>query len=176
MKKINVIESLKRAEAKHNADQAKWNGTSKFSPRIKFFKKLNIFKASNVSFDPETYEAHSYRWWLFVKVIGDKVVFNDYSYSPSTSKHQNKVRSLLNQLGINVDVCIHAPKGLQDLDSALNYYGYEIKQLREAMANPKSRKAKNLERIAEIEALEARIEQVEKLQRYELRSYDRQAA
>jgi hypothetical protein len=176
MKKINVVEALKKAEAKHNERQKEWNGTAKFHAPVKFYKTLGIFKASNVSFDPAKFEARSYKWWIFVKVIGDRVIFNSYSYSPSTSKHQSKVRSLLDTLGIKVDVSIEAPRGLQDLDSALNHYGYQIKELREAIANPKSRKAKNTERLAQIKAIEAKITEVERLQRHELLSYDRASA
>lgn len=71
---------------------------------MKYYKRAGIYRASNVSFNPETCEAHSYGWWCFVRKVGGKVVFNRYRYSVSTSKHQNKVRTLLAQLGIRIDL------------------------------------------------------------------------
>lgn len=159
-----VIKALKIAAAKHAKQQKQWNGNSEFRPRIKYFKRLNLFKASNVCFDPSTFEATSYgNGWLFVKVIGGKVVFNNYRYSPSTGQHQRKVDTLLSQLGIKIDVTIEAPRGLQYLDASVSWYEFQIKQLREAMANPRSRNGKNMERAASIKALQAKIEAVQGL-------------
>lgn len=79
---------------------------------MKLMKRTGIYQASNVSFDPKTVEAHSYRWWKFVGIVEGKVVFNDYRYSNTTSKHQSKVRSLLQQLGIDVDLYLPLPKGI----------------------------------------------------------------
>jgi len=80
---------------------------------MKYFKRLETYKASNVTYDPKTEIANSYNWWQFVKRIEGKLVFNNYNYSISTCKHQSKVRSLLNDLGIKIDVILAAPKGLQ---------------------------------------------------------------
>lgn len=71
---------------------------------MKYFKRAGIYKASNVSFDPKLIEARSYDWWVFVKVIKGKVVFNSFRYSNTTSRHQSKVRSLMRELGIKVDL------------------------------------------------------------------------
>jgi hypothetical protein len=81
---------------------------------MKWFKRLKIYKASNLTFNPLTRTAHSYGWWRFVSVIEGKLVFNNYSYSNSTSKHQHKVRRLLNELGIKIDLDIAVPEGLQN--------------------------------------------------------------
>lgn len=62
---------------------------------MKYFKRLGLYKASNVTYNPTTKEAYSYGWWQFSRKIGDKIFFNDTSYSPSTCKHQNKVWSKL---------------------------------------------------------------------------------
>ena len=48
-------------------------------------KRTPVYKASNVKFNYETIEAFSYNWWQFVKVIGGKVIFNNYNYSNTTS-------------------------------------------------------------------------------------------
>lgn len=79
---------------------------------MKYYKRLGIYKASNVTFDPKTLEAHSYRWWKFVAVVEGKVIFNNYRYSVSTSKHQRKVRQLLFELGIKIDISMPLPKGI----------------------------------------------------------------
>lgn len=75
--------------------------------------KSGIYKASNVTFDPKTMVATSYIWWHFVKVIEGKVIFNDYRYSPTTGRHQTKVRRLMQELGIKIDITLPIPKGLQ---------------------------------------------------------------
>ena len=80
---------------------------------MKYFKRLKVYKACNVTFDPETMIADSYDWWHFVERINGKVVFNNYNYSNSTSRHQSKVRELLRELGIKVDVVVNTRMGLQ---------------------------------------------------------------
>ena len=60
---------------------------------MKFSNKRQQFEGSNVSFNPSTMIAKSYDWWVFVAVINGKVVFNNSRYSPSTGKHQSKVRA-----------------------------------------------------------------------------------
>ena len=45
---------------------------------MKFMKRAQIYKATNVTFDPKSYDAHSYRWWRFVAKIDGVVIFNNY--------------------------------------------------------------------------------------------------
>lgn len=80
---------------------------------MKYMKRAGIYKANNVTFDPRTMDAYSYVWWRFVARIGGQVVFNTYYYSPSTSKHQSKVRSVLSDLGITVDIAAPFPQGIK---------------------------------------------------------------
>lgn len=82
---------------------------------MKFMKRANIYQCSNYNctFDPATVEAHSYRWWRFVAVIDGLVIFNSYRYSNSTSKHQRKVRSLMYELGIKIDLELPLPRGIR---------------------------------------------------------------
>lgn len=136
---------------------------------MKYFSKLKLYKAANVTFNPETCEAYSYGWWRFVAVIGGKLVFNNYNYSTTTSGHQRKVRALLCDLGHEIAVAVHAPRGLQDVASAIGYYEREIIALQAAIDKPGTRKAKNAERAAEIERLQAQIAQVRALVRAEAR-------
>jgi hypothetical protein len=60
---------------------------------MKFSNKRQQFEGSNVSFNPSRMIAKSYNWWIFMAVINGKVVFNNSRYSPSTGKHQRKVRA-----------------------------------------------------------------------------------
>lgn len=124
---------------------------------MKFIKKRNQYEASNVSFDPENISAVSYNWWEFVKVINGKVVFNDYNYSPSTCKHQSKVRRLLETLNIKVDVVIESTKSLSSYDwqdDALKMLDNKIKLLNDALNNPRRKKALDEKRKEEIVYLE----------------------
>lgn len=90
---------------------------------MKYFKRLGIYKASNVTFDSAAMVAVSYGWWVFVARIGGKVVFNNYFYSQATRGHQRKVRNQLERLGIAIDLEIAAPRGLQfGLADSINYY------------------------------------------------------
>jgi hypothetical protein len=81
---------------------------------MKLMKRTSIYQCSNYNctFNPKTIEAFSYKWWKFVGIVDGKLVFNNYYYSPSTSKHQAKVRSLLNELGIKIDISMPIPGGL----------------------------------------------------------------
>lgn len=81
---------------------------------MKYFKRANIYKASNVTFSAAKREAHSYGWWKFVTIVNGKVIFNDYNYSPSTCKHQSKVRSLMGDLGVKIDLYVSVSRSLDD--------------------------------------------------------------
>lgn len=113
---------------------------------MQYLKTKNVYKASNVIFDNNKLEAYSYGWWRFVECIDGKLVFNSFAYSNSTIKHQWKVRHLLTSLGIAIDFEIEAPRGLQNLSSAISYYEGKIATLEQAIAKPRSHKAKNAER------------------------------
>lgn len=134
-------------------------------------KKDGTYRASNVMFDPERMVATSFDWWYFVKRIGGKVVFNDYSYSSYTTRHQSKVRRTMQALGIKVDVTIEARKGLQSLDVALRDYDERVKTLLALIQKPGTRKAKNEERKLEVKELLEKIETVKDLIRKESQRY-----
>lgn len=80
---------------------------------MKYFTRSKKYKASNVSYDPILRQAVSYNWWVFVKVIEGHLVFNNYSYSNTTSRHQWKVKRLLETLGVKIDLEMPVPNGLQ---------------------------------------------------------------
>lgn len=80
---------------------------------MKLMKRSGIYKARNVTFNPKTLEAHSYGWWKFVALVEGKVVASNYRYSVTTAKHQRKVNSLLNDLGIKVDITMPLGRGIR---------------------------------------------------------------
>lgn len=121
-------------------------GTSK---TIKYFKRLKIYKNStgNVTFDPETFEARSYNWWVFVKKINNKVVFNDYSYSVSTNAHQWLVKRVLIDLGIKIDVTVYMHDSLSNFkEHALPSLYEKIYDLEIVMNRKGTNKEKNQDR------------------------------
>lgn len=115
-------------------------------------------------------QAYSYSWWKFVDKRGPLVVFNDFGYSNTTRRHQYKVRRLLNQLGIQIHATIEAPNGLQSLDSAIHLYERRIETLKAEIAKPRSRKAKNVERMQAIKEMQAKIKQVKALMKFKVQS------
>lgn len=72
---------------------------------MKYYTRLKEYKASNVSLTVEPkLEAYSYAWWLFVVRYKGLVIFNNTNYSSSTCKHQSKVRDVLDNLNIKIDI------------------------------------------------------------------------
>lgn len=125
---------------------------------MKYSNKRQRYEASNVSFNPETFKAYSYGWWQFVAKIDGKIYFNTHFYSPSTCKHQSKVRRLLDELGIKIDYKIDCPEGFQAehwYKISISNYKYDIDILKAAINKKGSRKATNARREAEIKELEA---------------------
>jgi hypothetical protein len=87
---------------------------------MKYYSRLKLWKAPNLTFNPETREAYSYGWYQLLAVINGNLVLNIYNYSNTTVKHVHKLRRLLNTLGIQIDVELEASQGLQNFD-ATNY-------------------------------------------------------
>jgi hypothetical protein len=135
---------------------------------MKYFKRANIYKNATGSnkFNPETKEAHSYDWWCYVKDFDGVMVFNDYSYSNTTAKHQSSMRSLLEDLGYRVGDfwTIECPKGLNDLESGVEYYNFRISELEALISKKGTRKTANEKRQALINQYRTKIEMIRKLQ------------
>jgi len=115
---------------------------------MKLMKRANIYQASNYNctFDPNLIEARSYRWWAFVKVIKGQVIFNNYRYSNSTSKHQFKVRSLMSQLGIKIDRYVQVSGGLQHLTTLRDLNKAEKETLERLAAREEAKRIRRNER------------------------------
>lgn len=120
---------------------------------MRHMKRANIYKASNVTFDPKTIKAYSYDWWCFVKVINGKVIFNDYNYSNTTIRHQRKVRRLMRELGIKIDLIIETRSSLNSstpLCDAIFLLQRKNQKLVDLINKPRTHKAKNEERQLQI--------------------------
>lgn len=133
---------------------------------MKYFKRLKLYKASNVTFNPEKIQAYSYGWWKFVDVINGKVVFNDYYYSSSTGRHQSKVKHLMSKLGIGIGHYIECPAGLQSdrsLSSSIELYQTRINKLKDMIANPRSRAITNAKRMEQVNYFQSKIDEVKAL-------------
>jgi hypothetical protein len=81
---------------------------------MKKYNKQGIYKNStgSITFNKNTMEAYSYKWWKFLSMVEGKLVFNSYRYSVSTSKHQRTVLGLLHELGIKPDYFLQLPNGI----------------------------------------------------------------
>lgn len=136
---------------------------------MKYMEQLGEYRASNVRFSPETEEATSYDWWTFVRRIDGSLVFNEYPYSPTTMRHQAKVRSLLQDLGLSVDITVSFRDSLSGFSSleelAARHEKAEIARITE----------QELKRIQRLEKAQARRfeKKVEALleEHYEFRDY-----
>lgn len=118
---------------------------------FKYYVRYNVFKNYKGSnkFSLESMAAYSYSWWKFFEK-NPKVgyVFNNYSYSNQTAKHQQQLRYVLRELGITVDHYIECPKGLGDLSSAIKYQYYKYFEVQSQVLNPRRVKRLDAERTA----------------------------
>jgi hypothetical protein len=93
---------------------------------MKYYKRLRKYKASNLEYCIDTKISYSYEWWQFTKLLSDgkTILFNNYSYSSSTSRHQSKIASLFREAGYYNEpslyniVYVSSPKSI----GATNFY------------------------------------------------------
>lgn len=81
----------------------KQNSGLVFRPRLKLYSFEND---ARVTFCPIEMVATSYHWWVFVRRINGKIVFNAGKYSKTTSTHQYTVAKFLSAHNIHVDLVI----------------------------------------------------------------------
>jgi hypothetical protein len=139
---------------------------------MRYIKKRNQWESPNVTLNADKLEAYSYRWWKFLAKIGKKVVFNNYRYSVSTSKHQRKVLNQLDSLGIKVDLFLDFPEGIDSsgFSSSKTHYEFKIKELEAAIAKTGSRKSTNAQRLDQIKYNKQKLKELAAL----LKVYDKQ--
>jgi hypothetical protein len=133
---------------------------------LKLYTKLKIFKNSTNtnSFDLLNMEATSYRHWTYLRIIPEiGLVFNNTYYSSTTNKHQRDTMTLLDKLGIKIDMCIYkSSKNLYNLSGIIDDLETEIRHLKRLVEKPKTHKDKNKERIKEIDTLNIQIGKLKK--------------
>lgn len=84
---------------------------------MKYYKKLDVYKSSNVIIDSKR-DAYSYARWKFYDA--ETGVFNDTFYSQSTCKHQSKAIFILNSLNMPVHLVLkHTKANLTDVPEAI---------------------------------------------------------
>lgn len=116
---------------------------------MKHYKRLGLYKASNVTFDPVAMEAISYGWWKFVRVISGRVVFNNYRYSVTTAAHQRKVLSVMRGLGIEPDLTIRTVHCLSKFSSTNGLLQAHLETLNEEARNEEYKRFKRNKRARE---------------------------
>lgn len=124
-----------------------------FKPRSKMFKGSN----GKNTFNPETFQGHSYQWWMYVTKIKGVVVFNDYNYSMTTNKHQWEMKSFLKeQYGIETKDMVILDQA-QSLDRGIFLdHHYNLLAVNEV-------RLKAAKRDSQKEELEAAIEHCKKM-------------
>lgn len=131
-------------------------------PSLKHFPRLNLYKYHSLVYNPDTRIATSYDWYQIFKVINGIRCLNTYSYSVTTAKHVSILRQFFNHCRDDI-FFFDAPRGLQNLDSAINLYKNKIATLETEMNKPRSHKAKNLERLEKIGHYIGKINKIEQL-------------
>lgn len=128
---------------------------------MKYNKKQGLYRAGNLSFNPETGEAYSYSWFKLTEKVGqNSVLLNTYAYSSTTGRQIQKLRILLNQLGINVVSEIDAPRGLDELDLSIQHYINLIQVLSLEISKPGSREEANQRRREQIKEYQDKLVEV----------------
>lgn len=130
---------------------------SVYQPRKSRLKSCN----GKCTLEIPSLEGYSYGHWGVCRYINGLMVFNNYTYSNTTTRHQWEIRSWLGSLGIKIDLAIECPKGLQAWDwanNAVKHEAYKIGELKAAMK--RGQKAKNVERQAQIDILKGRINRI----------------
>lgn len=132
---------------------------------MKYFPKLNLYKLSNVVFNPATLEAHSYgHWKFFGKAPNGDFVFSDYRYSSSTSAHQRKVRRFLDEkYSFHTVHYLELPGGVEDAEGGIRFYEARIDRLERDMYRRGSRWRTNQRRRQQIAESRLSIETIRRI-------------
>ena len=106
------------------------------------------------TYNPRTKHGISYGWWDISRVIGGTLVINTYIFSNTTAKHISKAWKLLGYPQDAVTISVRPHDGsLTSSADILSELDYDIKVLHEAARAPKTRKAKNIERLEQASKL-----------------------
>jgi hypothetical protein len=125
---------------------------------LKWIKSRKRFEKQNLTFDPETFEGRSYKWYLISAKIGGKIVVNKYPYSRTTMRHYGEIMGMLRSLGVAEIYSISAPSGLRNQTQTINYYKNEISKYEDQIAKPRSRASTNAARREHINRLKKELD------------------
>lgn len=134
---------------------------------MKLLVSKNQYKASNcelnISDNMMDISAYSYDWWKFVVTdsVGN-IVFNNYTYSNTTSGHQGNVNYKLRELGLKPHLTLSRVRhSLECIETAINTeidkIKSEIAELNKLINKKGTHRSKNEERKNEIAELEFKI-------------------
>lgn len=131
---------------------------------MEFKPRLKIYRGSNGknTYDPETKEFRSYGHWCYAKPFRGVWVFNEYTYSHTTSGHQSEGRCFLREeLGVKNWVSVNQ---YSSLTRGINLdWNYETLIKLEMRIKREHRKARRSELIEQVTTLRAQILVLRKL-------------
>lgn len=131
---------------------------------MKYYSRLQEYKASNLVVRIGPLQAYSYGWWQFLTEQNGLIVLNMYNYSQTTLKHQYKVRKLLDSLGITPDIVVYTAHSLDSkywVQDAIRLAIHEMNVLRDDMNKPRTRASTNEQRQRDWEAKAAYISELQ---------------
>ena len=121
---------------------------------IKWSKKREQYENSTKTNIIKGNDARSYGHWLYVTVINGVRIMNNTYYSSTTCKHQRDAYDHFYSFDI---VLNHVNNSLDNKDGVLSDLNDAIVKIRKAIDKPRSHKAKNSERYAEIQSIQSTI-------------------
>jgi hypothetical protein len=135
---------------------------------MKYYKRLKVYKSSNGNnvVDLVNKTAFSYDWWQYLKDFNGKLVFNNYSYSSSTGKHQRDALTVLRQNNIKIDAFLEVPKGFQNhfwVETTKEHYNYKISKVNARLTNPRTRSKTRPILQAELKELNSKLDLLDRL-------------
>jgi hypothetical protein len=149
-KQKTILEKFSKDELKAIAKES-----GHFTYKVKSHRFEN-YKGSNW-FDLETLEARSYNWWPYLKKTRIGLVYNNYTFSNCTSKHQDELSWLLSKLRIKVDYALEFPRGIGENSAALKYYYTNLIQTQIELDRKNRKKDNDATRLSEIKAIRKNI-------------------
>ncbi len=97
---------------------------------MQYKKRARVWTNSTnrVTLDVVNKTATSYDWWVFLKEFDGILVFNNYSYSNTTAKHQRDVRRKLRELNIEVNEWVSFVDSLDKFETLEQVFVAQDKQ------------------------------------------------
>lgn len=132
---------------------------------LKYFKRSDSYQNSTGTLRINKDKvAYSYVWYKLGMLLSDGTyLINNFNYSSTTIKHYYKlVRHVRDKVSTNI-VFIEAPKGLNNLNQALEYNHNKFMRIKTELANPRKRQITKDRLRTELVELESKIKLIERL-------------